>query len=98
MARGLARILAQGSGAAAGGFGGAGASRGGCAACASFASFGNGGSGFMMLTGGIEAAEGKSYLSGTGALAGASCSLAPATGTAGASLTATGTDLSHAAA
>ena len=30
----------------------------------------------MMLTGGIEAAEGKSYLSGTGALAGASCSLA----------------------
>ena len=36
-------------------------SAGVCAARASVASFGSGGSAFMMLTGGIEAAEGKSY-------------------------------------
>jgi hypothetical protein len=59
--------------------------------------FGSAGSAFMMLTGGIEAADGKSYLSDTGWPDGGSV-LAP--GTAGSA--ATGTCLSgsllHAAA
>ena len=43
----------------------------GCAACASVACLGSGGSAFMMLTGGIEADEGKLYLLPNGVLDGA---------------------------